>query len=201
MPRILFIILYLFVIFLVVVTYFYPYVKKMVKNKRFRQHMGRKIYKLANDNDYLLLQNYIIQVDKNSSVRFDHILFGNKYFYCITDKTWKGSIIGSNRDEYWLYYDKGSLEPQDIKNPLRVNQRRLEHFSRVTQVDKEMLINIVVVSDDSLCTCVGLRSETVYLCKESDFKKLIYELESRNVPPFDSHNLEEVVEQIYKISM
>ena len=183
----------------VLVLYFLPFIKKFLRRHYFRHYMGRKIYQIAHDNDYLLLQNLVLKVDNEHYAKFDHILFGNKYFYCICDKSYKGDVIGSYRDEIWQIYTS-ETNHQGIKNPLRVNQRRVEHFSLVTGIDKEMLINIVVVNDDSLCSCIGLRSESVYICKASELKKLIYELESRNVPPFEDHELEKVVNQVAKLS-
>ncbi len=186
-------------IIIIIVLYFFPIIKKTFRRRHFRYFMGKKIYKIAHDNDYLLLQNLVLKVNADSYAKFDHILFGNKYFYLINDKSYSGDVIGSNRDELWQYYGNSNTS-QSIKNPLRVNQRRIDYFSNVTGIEKELLINIVVYNGDSLCTCVGLHSDSVFICKSSELKKLIFELESRNVPPFDEHELEKVVNQVSKLN-
>ncbi len=183
----------------VIVLYFFPIIRSVFKRRHFRYYMGKKVYKIAHDNDYLLLQNLVLKISSDAYAKFDHVLFGNKYFYLINDKSYNGDVIGSNRDEIWQFYGN-SNSSQGIKNPLRVNQRRMDHFSNITGIDKEMLINIVVYNDDSLCTCVGLRSDSVFICKASELKKLIYELENRNVPPFEEHELEKVVAQVSKLN-
>lgn len=199
MIRIITIAILITLIIIIVALYFFPIIKRIFKHRHFRYYMGKKIYKIAHDNDYLLLQNLVLKVNADSYAKFDHILFGNNYFYLINDKSYSGDVIGSNRDEIWQYYSTATTA-QGIKNPLRVNQRRMELFSNITGIDKELLINIVVYNDDSLCTCVGLRSDSVFICKSSELKKLIAKLESRNVPPFDEYELEKVVNQVSKLN-
>ena len=62
----------------VLVLYFLPFIKKFLRRHYFLHYMGRKIYQIAHDNDYLLLQNLVLKVDNEHYAKFDHILFGNK---------------------------------------------------------------------------------------------------------------------------
>lgn len=163
--------------------------------------MGRKIYQIARDFDYCLLQNYLMRIDSEHTVHFDHILFGDKYFYCIVDKSWKGSVLGAFRDDKWIYYQPRSKKKQSIKNPLKVNQTRIDKLSLLTGVDPQIFINIVIINDDCLYQCTGLRSESTYIIHASEFRKLLHEIENRDVKPFDAKAIEKVVEEINQLNI
>lgn len=181
--------------------FFFPMIRKYIYHHRFRQYMGKKVYQIAKDYDYCLLQNVVIEIGNDQTFRFDHILFGNKYLYCITDKSWDGAVLGSARDSTWLFYDAHHMKKQSIKNPLRVNQTRIEKLSLRTGIDMEMMINIVVVNDDCMFSCTGLRSDSIYMVAASKLPKLIQELESRDLPPFEESAIEKVVHEIHQISI
>lgn len=201
MARILTIIGLVLIFLLAVFFFILPLVKKYVFHHRFRNYMGKKVFQLAQDFDYCLLQNVTIEIGKNQAIRFDHILFGNKYIYCITDKLWEGAVLGSARDATWIYYYPKSDKKQSIKNPIRVNQMRLEKLSLRTGIDANLMINIVVVNDDCLFSCVGLRSDSSFIVSSSKFSRLIHELESRDLPPFEEKAIEKVVEEINQLNI
>lgn len=201
MVRILTIIGFVLVFLLAIFLFCLPMIKKYIFHHRFRNYMGKKVYRLARDFDYCLLQNVTIEIGKDQTIRFDHILFGNKYIYCITDKLWDGAVLGSARDATWIYYYPKSDKRQSIKNPIRVNQTRLEKLALRTGIDANMMINIVVVNDDCMYFCVGLRSDTSYIISSSKFAKLIQDLESRELPPFEEKAIEKVVEEINQLNI
>ena len=200
MLRIIILAFLIVVLLLTLLIFFQPYVKKQYHLRHFRHYMGRKVYRVAKDYDYCLLQNFTMQLDSKHTAHFDHILFGDKYFYCVVDKSWKGSVIGSAHDEHWIYYHPRTNQKQMIKNPLRVNKTRLEKFSLLTGIDEEMLISIVVVNDECTFSCSGLRSDTEYIVHASDFKKLIHEIEHRDVPPFEAQAIEKLVSEVYQLN-
>lgn len=197
--RIFIICLFLFAALLILFFIFLPPLLRKIHFRHFRKYMGRKIYKIAQDHDYCLIQDFTMQLDRQHTAHFDHILFGNKYFYCIVDKAWKGSVIGHVRDENWIFIHPRTKMKQSIKNPIRVNQLRMEKFSLLTGIDQEMLIDIVVVSDDCLFSCHGLRSESTYMVYASELKKLIDTIEHRDVPPFEDAAIEKVVSSVYQL--
>lgn len=197
--RIFVICLFSFAALLILFFMIFPPLVRKIRFRHFRKYIGRKLYKIAQDHDYCLIQDFTMRLDSQHTAHFDHILFGNKYFYCIVDKAWKGSVIGHARDEKWLYYQPRTNMKQSIKNPIHVNQLRMEKFSLLTGIDPEMLIDIVVVNDDCLFSCHGLRSESTYMVYASALKKLIDSIEHRDIPPFDNEAIEKVVSSVYQL--
>ncbi len=199
MEHIVIIIIYSLAIVITLFIFFYPIVKKYLDLHCFHRMMQRRVYRITKNYDFCLLQNHTIPFDSGHSIKFDHIIFGDKYFYCIADKSWNGSVLGSYRDDNWILYEKNKDHRQYVKNPLKINQSRINKLSIMTGIDREIFINIVVVNDDCLFHCVSLRSDYVYIVHASDLEKTIIDIEKRNVQPFDSSEIEKVVAEINQL--
>lgn len=173
--------------------------------RRFTIHsIGRKVYKLAVDYDYLLVQNFEFKLDENKHARFNHLLFGDKFFYCIVDRAYIGGLTGSYKDESLIHYK--SSKPNDyhlIPNPIISNQRRTEKFSLVTGLEREDLISIVLVNDDCLLSeTLDVRNGRDFIIHMSDLPKLIKEIESRHIGKINAKQIEDVVrEKILKLNV
>ena len=97
----------------------YP-LNKYLYRRFFRYKYYRTIYKIVNKKDYRLINNFYFKIDENSQAHFDHLLFGEKYIYCITDKYWTMGIVGKPHDESWLLC-KTKDKRTYIDNPLLKN--------------------------------------------------------------------------------
>lgn len=199
MEHIIIIITYLLAIVITLFLFFRPIVKKYLDLHCFHWIMQRRVYRITKNYDFCLLQNHEIPVDSGHSIKFDHIIFGDKYFYCIVDKTWNGSVLGSYRDDNWVLYENKKNYRQYVKNPLKVNQSRINKLSIMTNIDSEIFINIVVINDNCLFHCSSLRSDNTYIVHASELEKTIIDIETRNVQPFDGHEIEKVVSEINQL--
>ena len=86
------------VVGLVVVFIVLPLNNKRQKNN-FNEYCYKAIYKIAFDEDYYLINNFLFRVDQTTVARIDHILFGNKYIYIIVDTYYEGDLVGKYQDK------------------------------------------------------------------------------------------------------
>ena len=112
----------------------YP-LNKYLYRKFFRYKYYKTIYKIVNKKDYRLINNYYFKIDENSQAHFDHLLFGEKYIYCITDKYWTMGIVGKPQDESWILC-KTKDKRTYIDNPLLKNNIREEKLSLISGIDR-----------------------------------------------------------------
>ena len=69
------VLLILFALFLVI---FIP-IRRKQKQKNFKYFYYKKIYKIAMDRDYYLINDFLFRIDNSYVARIDHILFGDKF--------------------------------------------------------------------------------------------------------------------------
>ncbi len=147
----------------------------------------RRIYKVALERDFYLVNKFANRTADLEEFHIDHILFGNKYFYCIRDRYYPGALAAKEEDESWIFFHKKKHE--FIKNPMMVNKLRLQRLSLMSGIEEKFFISIVLINDDCLLTPLNSQSEDSFLVSLRDFPKLIDQLESRDVDPLDERSV------------
>ena len=83
---------------------------------------------------------------------------------------------------------------------MRVNLKRMEKLSLVTQIDKTFFISIVIVNDNCV---IKKEPDNIkgrnFLVHKKDVKKLIKQIESRNVKKMDPEQLQYAVQDIARL--
>ncbi len=195
--RIIFTIALVLIIIAAFVLILFTPIKRYFQSRFMLHTIARKLYKIAIDNDYLLINNYEFQLDKKAQGKFDHILFGDKFFYCIVDKGYTGGISGNLDDENWTYYDTSKNgKCIYIRNTIKTNHNRTKKFSLVTGLDRADLISIALVNDSCLLAeSIISNSDHEYIIHVSELPKLIKEIESRDIGKIAEEDIEKVVQQ------
>ena len=175
------------IIFLVLLAY--PIIKHLFYSRRTLQSYYRKIKKVADFNDYLLVNEFSSQSAlTKETYHIDHILIGNKFIYCIKDRYYPGTLLALANDESWLFY--GRKKKVYIDNPMRLNEFRINKFSLSTSLPKESLISIVLINDDCMINELPNRGDHSYCVTLSKFPKLIESIEDRNIGKLNKADLE-----------
>ena len=78
-------------------------VKRRNRSKRFKENYYKKVYSIAFNEDYYLINKFFFKVDEGKMACIDHILFGNKYIYLITDLFYEGNLSGSYDDKSLIF--------------------------------------------------------------------------------------------------
>ncbi len=147
----------------------------------------RKVYRVALDNDFYLINRFSNRTADQEEFHIDHILIGNKYFYCIRDRYYDGALVAKESNPSWIFFHK--KEGKYIQNPLTINKLRVQRLSLMSGIDEKMFISIVLINDDCYLTPYESESDDCFLSSLKDFPKLIEELESRPVDPLDPHDI------------
>lgn len=145
--------------------------------------------------DYYLINQLQIQLINNESLYIDHILFGNKYIYVISDYLFKGVLNGKSQDLKWVLQDKKGQERM-IDNPLLETKKILQKLSLRTSLDHSNFIGITLVSKDTKITDLEVNDSQNFIIDTQDFTKLILRIESRDIKPL---NPEELMKRVHEI--
>ena len=173
-----------------------------VRNKRmkteYKYYYYKRIYKLAMDKDYYLINNFLFKIDDSHVARIDHILFGDKYIYIISDSYFPGDIDGKENDPSIILINKqGKKNYED--NPLNFNKRLTSRLSLITGINPSLMIGICMINDNCHCS-VKTTSKSYYIIQNNKFKKLVRAIESRDIGNINKDQLANAVKAINKLN-
>ena len=173
----------IFILLLLLFLIIFPFAKRHYNFKNFQKIYYKEIRKIAEINDYYLINNLVIKNNNQLICRIDHVLFGDKYIYVIKDRYYRGAISGKKEDSTWFFYSNQKKQ-FEMDNPMAMNEKRLEKLSLVTNIDKSFFISILVINDN---------------CVVKNANELIKNIEKRNVKNMDQKQLEFAVQDISRL--
>ena len=181
----------------------FPIIKRRSLKKNFVRTYGRGVFKIANMYDYYLINKLALKSNDDSRLNIDHLLLANKYIFVIKDYYFDGSLKGKEVDNSWVYYFGSKKNPKQeyINNPISENIARTRKLSMITGLDDSLLISIVLVNDDCDLSLELNESNTHFVSKRSGLKKLIEEIEARNVAPLNNEQLSYAVRDIASLNV
>jgi len=159
----------------------------------------RVINKVALYKDFFLINVLKLKIDSNQYITYDHVLFGNKYIYVISDGYFNGELRGEIHEPKLNFFEGKNRKKKEIDNPLYTNRYRLEKLALATGIELEMLVNIVVVNDDCDLTKIN-NSESTFIINRCDFYRLIDAIESREVRVLNAKELHDIVQDIDRLN-
>ena len=181
------------VIFFIVIP-----VNKRRHKKHFKEYCYKTIYRIAFDEDYYLINNFMFRVDPSKIGKIDHILFGNKYIYVLLDVYYDGDLVGKETDQSLILLDKRGKKYY-TENQYQVSQALVKSLSISTGIDQSMFIGIVIVNKDCKLG-IDSNNKQHYIIQKNKLRKLIKAIESRNIGRINASQLESAVKAIDKLN-
>lgn len=164
--------------------------------KHFQIHYYKKIYQVALDNDFFLINQFAFKVDATKVANVDHILFGNKYIYVLSSKYYQGDLVGKYHDKSLIFIShRGKKCYTD--NPYNQVKLLASKLSASTGIDASLMIGIILVNDNCR-VAVESDSKQFYIIQRKRFASLIKAIESRPVQEINQTQLAKAVQSIAK---
>lgn len=172
--------------------------RNFLKKRRLKQSVYHTLYRYANFNDYLLLNDYRVHIDSENVGDIDHVLVTDKFIYIIHDFPISGLITGKYNDEQLILSTK--KEDKSILNPLNYNRNLTKRVALFNDLDNSFLKGIVVINDDSVIDISDIPSQ-FSIVQISGLKKLIKEIEDEEVKPFKEDTIVNFINQLNRINV
>ena len=181
-----------------------PLTYKLLLRKYFKYFVNRKLYALSKEEDYLLVNELILDLSDDVCLHIDHILCGDKFIYIVSDRYLFDAVEGSPEDDtFFLHKGKKRIE---CKNSLKLNRRRaylLSKYLNWHEGDPRIVVPITV-TNDKVKIDPNLKSMNgeEYIVHLKDLVKTIKQIEydvSINVGAFDGKHLESLVAHIKEL--
>ena len=193
-----FIIIVPIVVLLFLTICIYVSASSAYRRKHFQIHFYKQVYKVALNNDYYLINQFVFKVDSSKNATVDHILFGNKYIYVIVSKYYQGDLVGKHLDKSLIFIShRGKKCYTD--NPINEVKLLASKLSSSTSIDASLMIGIVLVNDDCK-VAVQSESKQFYIIQRKRLAALIKAIESRPINNINENQLAKAVQSIAKLN-
>ncbi len=197
----LFIVCAIFVGAVFLILFFGPIVKRFLYRKRTIQMYYKRIYKVALDQDFYLINSFSNKTADEEEFHIDHILIGDKFIYCIRDRYYEGAIKAKENDPSWVYYSKKNKAGTVIQNPLRINEIRVQRMSLMSGLNRKLFISVVLVNDDCLLSHYEVTSSNSFVVSLKNFPAFIAEKESLPIEPMDPRAIAVAAKDIAELNL
>ncbi len=181
---------------------FFPKAYRKYASTNYKKIYGKKIYRFAINEDFYLINNLKLKTRLGHFIKADHVVFGNKFIYVISDYNFRGEIEAKEIDNLWVlkpYKNEGKT--CDIKNPLIEGKKTIERVAESTGLDLAFFISISVLNNDVIINDFEVKSDTSKYCKIKDLKKTIMSYEKREIGVLDDNLLKYAVKDIAALNV
>ena len=145
-----------------------------------------KLNKIAQENDYLLLNNYRIHIDDNHVANIDHILITDKFIVIINDFKISGVISGDYNDDELRNINKN--KQNQIVNPLNLNINLAKRLALFNDLSFDLIKGLAVVNSDSVINITN-NFDQFKIVRLKDLTKEIKRIDSINVKKLKEDNI------------
>ena len=148
------------------------------RKKHIRELTYLKLRHQCEINDFLLLNNYHINIDDSNIGLIDHVVISNKYIIIINDFAISGVLKGDFTSDNLLNYSKEGASI--ISNPLNYNINLTKRLSLFNDLSQDFLKGLVVVNNDTEILVDNMSSQ-FKIVKLKDLPKTIKSFDKENV--------------------
>ena len=147
-----------------------------------RKHIRELTYyhlsHLCEQNDYLLLNNYRINIDDKNVGVIDHIVISNKYIIVINDFAISGVLSGEYQGEG--LYNTTKQGTNIVANPINYNINLTKRLCLFNDLDQSFIKGLVVINNDAIIN-VKNENKQFQIIRRKDLAKAIRKFDKENV--------------------
>jgi len=160
---------------------------KLATNKVRRFSKRKKLYSIQD----LHLLNH-----DREKVNVNHVIFGNKYIYLISDLFLKGFVSGEVNDNSWVYFNNITKKTHYLDNLNKVSEKNIQDFAGILGISKDLIISICLISNECDVNVNGYKDSEKVIVHYSGLNKVINSFERKQI---GSLKKEQIYEQYQKI--
>ena len=197
----LFISLAILLVLVVLFIIFYPKLIRAKYKKDFVSIYGKKVYRYALHNDLYLINQLELKGNDAQLLKIDHLLFGTKYIYVITDYYLPGTIEAKENDQSFIYTAiEKNAEKVYIDNILIKNKILTHKVATNLGLNPSFFVSICLLDNDADFGEFKSSQNNNYIAHLGNFNKLIDKIEARNVAPLNDEQLKYTVKDVNRLN-
>ena len=183
------------VLFITAFILFLLFLRKM-NEEQFMKFCKRKVSRIAkrrklNSIEDLHLLNY-----SREKLAVNHVIFGKKFIYLISDYLLKGFVSGNANDNSWVYYNNIKKKNEYLPNLNQISGKNIKEFSEILGISTDFVVSISLIPNECDFKIEALKEDKQFITHYSSLNRKIKQLEKREVGTL---NEEQVYEQFRTI--
>ncbi len=185
----------------VLLIIFYPKIKRARYKKDHISIYGKRVYKYALHNDLYLINKLALKGNDDQLLKIDHLLFGTKYIYVISDFYLPGNIEAKENDRSFVYTPlEKNAKKVYIDNVFISGAELTKKVASNLGLNPSLFIPVALVDDDADFGDFKPTLKNNYLVHVSNFNKLLDALEARKVAPLNDDQLKYAVMDVNRLN-
>ncbi len=189
------------VVFLIVLCLiFYKQLKMLFIGLTKKKRIQKNLYRACKKENYLIINDILIQINEDKFRQADTIIFGNKYIYVVKQLIYLGKLEGYPDDENWrLYYQN---EMQYVRNPLKNNERRIIQIANTLQLSLDNFKSIVALAKTIQMGNIVIHNDDEFICMENEVIPAIKMIEKNSKNhPYEPDEIEKYAQRLYQYGL
>ena len=174
----------------------FPILRRKIISKKYNSFCCKKLMSIAKKNNYKYLTNLKLNFYTKEEIKIDHILFGKKFIYILTDYYFDGDIKGTIENNSWILEKRHENTCEYIDNISNQLCEKTRVFSEKISANPELITSIAIVNNDCEIKVNGINNNNTFVVHYSSLKKLIKKIESRSIPDLSSEQVENLYENL-----
>ena len=179
-----------FIAFLLIVT--------KMSNETFQKFCSKKVERIAKRNNSLYLNEVSISNFDSEKLGINHVIFGKKYIYLISDLLLRGFVSGDIKDNSWIYFNNVNRKYNYLTNLYRYSEKNIKDFAGILQISPDPIVFICLVPNECDFKIEGENSENKFITHFSSLRRLIRKMEKKQIGTLDKQQIYEQFEQLKK---
>lgn len=186
---ILFVILILLFCSLTAFFIMYPKEKRSILSKNYYKYCDKKVNSVASSNKFKAVNHATLNDYFNEPTEVDHLIFGNKFIYLISDHLLMGDVDGVASDNSWLYKKRGEKSCTYIANLYEECEKKVSDFATKINIDKETIIGVSLIPNECNVFIKGNNKSKTIIARYSDLKGIIKQFEKNKIASFNEEQI------------
>ena len=142
-----------------------------------------------------LLDLHLLNHDREK-LSVNHVIFGKKYIYLISDFMLKGFVSGEVNDNSWVYFNKIKKKNEYLDNLSYVSDKNIEEFAEILGINADPIVSICLVPNECDFTVKQLEYNKKMVVHYSSLNRKIKELESQDIGTLNEKQIYEQYQSI-----
>lgn len=132
----------------------------------------------------------IANFDSNK-INVNHIIFGKKYIYLISDFKFNGFVYGDASDKSWIYYNRREKKNKYIVNLNELANENIDEISALLGINRDPFISICLISNNCDFKLKNQDLKANHLVHYFGLRRKIRKLEKSDIDSLDENQIYE----------
>ena len=170
----------LLVVFVIAFATFLIWTRKM-DIESFKKFCQKKVKRIAKRNNLLVLPDLNISNYDSEKLLINHVIFGKKYIYLISDFMLKGFVSGEANDNSWVYYNNIKKTNHYLSNLNMISEKNIRDFSGILGISSDPIVSICLIPNECDFKINKSEDERKIIVHYSSLARKIKEFENQEI--------------------